>query len=199
MSETIDCRGSACPIPVLKTKEAIEKGTFQTVTVIVDNKASRENVKRFAEKAGCSVKVTEKDGTFYLDITKGKATKEKPKTLEKAKNVKGYTVLMASTHVGEDKGLGEILAKGFIKTFLNADPMPSKIILINTAVRFACKGADKEILSALKELNQRGVEILCCGTCLNYFNILDDLEIGIASNAYEVVQALANSDMVVRL
>ena len=199
----VDCRGQACPIPVLKTKEALSQLEEGEITVIVDNKASRENVKRFAQKEGCSVEVEEKDGLFYIKIIKGRAPEkrkeEKPEKggapVQKGKPV----VLIASSYVGEDPELGKILIKGFIKTFLNADPMPEKIVLINTAVKLACRGADEEILNALKELSERGVEIICCGTCLDYFGLLNQLEIGIASNAYDVVQSLVNAGSVIRL
>jgi len=198
---TVDCRGQACPIPVLKTKEALSSIEEGVITVIVDNKASRENVKRFAQKEGCSVEVEERDGLFYIKITKGtakgeeKVEEEKSETPEKQRP----TVLIASSYVGEDPELGKILIKGFIKTFLNADPMPKKIILINTAVKLACQGADEEILSALKELSEKGIEIICCGTCLDYFGLLDQLEVGVASNAYDVVQSLVNASSVIRL
>ncbi len=196
----VDCRGLACPVPVLKTKEALEKVAQGELLVIVDNKASRENVKRFAQKMGCSVEVEEKGGEYHIKIFKG-SLKEPRETenREGSSKEKVITVLIASSYVGEDKELGGILIKGFIKTFLNADPMPKRIILINTAVKLACKGADEEILSALKELQSKGVEIICCGTCLDYFKLLDHLEVGVASNAYDVVQALVNSDLVVRL
>ncbi|OMH40358.1 sulfurtransferase-like selenium metabolism protein YedF [Desulfurobacterium indicum] len=198
MEKTIDCTGLACPLPVLKTKEALEEIDEGIITVIVDNKAARENVKRFAQKQGCTVDVEEKDGLFYVKLIKG-YTCEIPQPEEEKEKTGNYAVLIASTYVGEDRELGEILIKGFIKTFLNADPLPKGIVLINTAVKLACKGGDREILEALKELQGKGVEIICCGTCLNFFNILDDLEVGIASNAYDVVQFLANADSVVRL
>ncbi len=192
----VDCRGLACPIPVLKTKEALEKG-IGNFTIIVDNKASRENVKRFVEKMGYSAHVEEKDGEFYIAVKVGQT---KAETEKKEAGEKGtYSVLITGTYVGEDEELGKILIKGFVKTFVNADPLPAKVILINTAVKFACRGADPEILEALEELKGKGVEVICCGTCLDYFNLLDDLKIGIASNAFDVVQSLANSGNVIRL
>ncbi len=197
---TVDCRGLACPVPVLKTKEALEKIGQGELLVIVDNKASRENVKRFAQKMGCSVEVEEKEGEYHIKIFKGSLKElQEVENRESFSKEKVITILIASSYVGEDKELGKILIKGFIKTFLNADPMPKRIILINTAVKLACKGADGEILSALKELQSKGVEIICCGTCLDYFKLIDHLEVGVASNAYDVVQALVNSDLVVRI
>ncbi|WP_163327950.1 sulfurtransferase-like selenium metabolism protein YedF [Desulfurobacterium thermolithotrophum] len=199
MSTIIDCKGLACPIPVMRTKKALESIENGAVTVIVDNKASRENVKRFAEKLGCKVEVEEKKGLYYITITKGKISKMASEETTKGEKSRNYAVLIASSYVGEDPELGKILIKGFIRTFVNADPLPKRIILINTAVKLACKGADSEILEALKTLKEKGVEIICCGTCLDYFSLLDNLEVGIASNAYDVVQALANADSVIRL
>ncbi|WP_456455142.1 sulfurtransferase-like selenium metabolism protein YedF [Thermovibrio sp.] len=197
---TVDCRGLACPVPVLKTKEALEKMEQGELLVIVDNKASRENVKRFAQRMGCSVEVEERNGEYYIKIVKGSlSSSEEVKEEKGSLGGRAITVLIASSYVGEDEELGKILIKGFIKTFLSADPMPKRIVLINTAVKLACKGADEEILSALKELQNKGVEIICCGTCLDYFKLLDNLEVGVASNAYDVVQALVNSDSVIRL
>ena len=198
MEKVVDCRGLACPVPVLKTKEALESVDSGVITVIVDNRASKENVKRFAEKAGCSVTVEEKEGLYYLKITKGEPI-AKEEVFKEEERKKNYVVFIASEYVGEDRELGKILIKGFIKTFLNADPLPAKMVLVNTAVKLACRGADEEILGALKELQQKGVEIICCATCLNYYNLLDELEIGVASNAYDVVQSLADADSVIRL
>ncbi|WP_457567696.1 sulfurtransferase-like selenium metabolism protein YedF [Desulfurobacterium sp.] len=199
MEKTIDCTGLACPLPVLKTKEALEEIEEGIITVIVDNKAARENVKRFAVKQGCTVETEEKNGLFYVKVIKGYTCEVPQPEKENKEKTGNYAVLIASTHVGEDKELGEILTRGFIKTFLNAEPLPKGIVLINTAVKLACKNGDREILEALKELQAKGVEIICCGTCLNYFNLLDDLEVGVASNAYDVVQFLANANSVIRL
>ncbi len=198
--KVVDCRGKACPIPVLEAKKALEEVNSGTITVLVDNKASKENVKRFAEKTGCTVEIVEENGVFKLRITKGTALNVQKESKKSGDRKTGnYAVLMASTYVGEDKELGKILTKGFIKTFVNADPLPSKIILINTAVKLACKDSEPEILDALKTLEEKGVEVICCATCLDYLNLLDELEVGAPSNAYDVVQALANSDSVIRL
>ena len=196
--KVVDCRGLACPVPVLKTKEALEELEEGTVKVIVDNKASKENVRRFAEKMGCSVKVEEKNGEFHITIKKGNVESEKEEKTG-GKGEKEVVVLVASTYVGEDRELGKILMRGFFNTFLNADPMPKKVILINTAVKFACGEVDEEVFNALSELSKRGVEIICCATCLNYFGLLDRVKVGVPSNAYDVVQAMVSADVVVRL
>jgi len=197
VEKSIDCKGLPCPEPVLKTKQALEEIEEGIITVIVDNKAAKENVSRFAKNKGCTVDAKEKGELFYITIAKGFTCTLPEQTSEKKTG--DYAVLIASTYVGEDKELGKILIKGFIKTFINAEPLPKGIVLINTAVKLTCKGADNEIIEALKELESKGVKIICCGTCLNYFNLLESLEVGEASNAYDVVQFLSNAKSVVRL
>lgn len=69
MSDTVDARGLSCPQPVILTKNAIEKGSFP-VEVIADNATSCENIKRMAEKNGCSVTLVEDDNEYKLTINK---------------------------------------------------------------------------------------------------------------------------------
>jgi TusA-related sulfurtransferase len=52
IEEKLDCRGLACPSPVLKTKEVLERGNVTRVSVLVDNSAAQENVSRFLSRMG---------------------------------------------------------------------------------------------------------------------------------------------------
>jgi TusA-related sulfurtransferase len=72
MEQKIDCRGLACPQPVLETKKALEAPGAEEILVIVDNPGSKENVRRFAESQGHEVSITEEKGIFELRIRKGK-------------------------------------------------------------------------------------------------------------------------------
>ena len=66
---TVDARGLSCPQPVILTRNAIQAGAFP-IEVLVETVTSRENVKRAAEKAGCTVQVDEVDGEFKLTLTR---------------------------------------------------------------------------------------------------------------------------------
>ena len=52
VEEKLDCRGFACPLPVLKVKEVIDRGDVTRVSVVVDNPAASENVSRFLGRMG---------------------------------------------------------------------------------------------------------------------------------------------------
>ena len=70
MSETVDARGLSCPVPVIKTKQALDAMTSGEITVLVDEEVAKENVSRLARSTGCEVGVTENDGEFSLTIRK---------------------------------------------------------------------------------------------------------------------------------
>ena len=67
--ERVDARGLSCPEPVILTRKALQKGG-NAYEILVDNVTSRENVTRFAEHAGYTVSVSEKDGEFTLALKK---------------------------------------------------------------------------------------------------------------------------------
>ena len=69
MSE-VDARGLSCPLPVIKTKEALEKTSDKQIIVIVDNATARDNVTRLAKSKKCSVTVEKKGDDYYLTINK---------------------------------------------------------------------------------------------------------------------------------
>jgi tRNA 2-thiouridine synthesizing protein A len=69
----IDVRGLACPIPVIRTKKALDEMPEGQVLTIVDNPASKENVLRLARAYGCEIKVEPSGQDFRLTITKRKA------------------------------------------------------------------------------------------------------------------------------
>jgi len=62
----VDVRGFSCPIPVVKTKKAIDENPDQPVTVLVETAVSRENVSRMAQSRGYSVKVEEVTDAYRL-------------------------------------------------------------------------------------------------------------------------------------
>jgi TusA-related sulfurtransferase len=69
MANTVDARGLSCPQPVLLARKAIQAGEFP-VEVLVETVTSRENVRRAAEKLGCSVQVKEAGDEFTLTLTR---------------------------------------------------------------------------------------------------------------------------------
>lgn len=67
----VDARGLSCPLPVVRTKEAVEKNPGAEIFVLVDNPAAKDNVTRMAEKMGRQVSVESTGLEFRLNLKKG--------------------------------------------------------------------------------------------------------------------------------
>jgi selenium metabolism protein YedF len=195
MTMEIDCRGLSCPQPVINTKKALEALAEGTVTVLVDNPESRENVRRFAASQGCEVVVSEKGGAYALTITK----KPGCDFSLQAGAAEGPTVVCITTNVfgkGSDE-LGAILMKAFLNTLWDHQPRPAKLIFVNAGVFLATEGSN--VLDSLELLDKEGVEILACGTCLAFFGVKEKLKVGKVSNMHEIVSSLMTAGRVINL
>jgi selenium metabolism protein YedF len=85
--------------------------------------------------------------------------------------------------------LGRILIQACINTISSLEPQPSAVIFYNGGVEFACEGSP--VLSALEEIEKKGIKILVCGTCLDYFSLKEKRKVGVASNMFEILSTLA--------
>jgi TusA-related sulfurtransferase len=115
----IDCRGLACPQPVITTKQALDQLKEGELVVIVDNASSCSNVERFAKSQGCQVEVERIEQDFSLHIHKASGKNEE-KTAKPDKNVEKVVVYINSHLLGGgDEALGSFLMKAFLKTLLD--------------------------------------------------------------------------------
>jgi selenium metabolism protein YedF len=197
MTKQIDCRGLACPKPVVNTKQALDEIEKGKLTVIVDNKNSLENITRLANNSGYNVKVKDRDGDFIIDIIK-KGKSKKTQGIQAQEASEKYVVFITSDRlgVGEER-LGEILIKAFLNTIWEAEQKPDKIVLMNNGVKLGTDGS--EVLETLELLEKEGVSIISCGTCLVYYGLTEKLKVGLASNMYEIVDILINSPKVIKI
>jgi selenium metabolism protein YedF len=203
MAKEIDVRGLPCPRPVISTKKALEEIKEGTITVLVDNPESKENVRRFAISQGCKVKVEEKEDIFHLEITKGRSGEkeeelgtETEKEFDKTMNADVVCITTDRFGTGSEE-LGEILMKAFLNTLWDYQPRPARLLFINSGVMLTIEGSD--VLDTLKLLEKEGVEIFSCSTCLAHYGIKDKLRIGKITNMYEMVDALLTAGKVVNI
>ncbi|MFO7774067.1 MAG: sulfurtransferase TusA family protein [Dehalococcoidia bacterium] len=123
MAQELDARGLNCPIPVVRTRKALEGMEEGEITVIIERLDGCENVRHFAESQGCKV--------------------------------------------------------------------------TNDGVRLTTEGS--EVLDSLKLLEEAGVQILSCGTCLEYYELKGKLEVGSVTNMYDTVESLLSATKVVKI
>jgi selenium metabolism protein YedF len=192
----IDCRGLACPQPVVTTKQALDQLKEGEMIVIVDNASSCNNVERFVQSQGCSVEIKEEGQDFYLHIQK-LGEKDKEEAIRSEEKIRKAVVYINSQFLGiGDEALGTILMRSFLKTLLDLETKPSRLILINSGVRLATEGS--EVLRTLQTLSEKGVEILSCGTCLDFYGLKEKLKVGKISNMYDIAQSLLEADHLIR-
>jgi selenium metabolism protein YedF len=191
----IDCRGLACPQPVITTKQALDRIQEGELIVIVDNTVSCNNVERFAQSQGCSVDIKEEGSDFHLRIQKGKSSR--PSELYQGeKKVKKVVVYINSQLMGiGEEALGAILMRSFLKTLLDIETKPSRLILVNSGVRLSSEGS--EVLETLQMLSEQGIEILSCRTCLDFYGLKEKVKVGKISNMYDIAQSLLEADHLV--
>ena len=207
---TVDAMGDACPIPVIKTKKALaELNGSGELEVFVDNEIAVQNVSKMAANAGgdvASEQISEGkyrvairlagDGTAGERDTEEKAEeKQAEKTAEKEK--KHTIVVVSSDRMGSGNDeLGKVLIKGFIFAVTQLDELPEQMLFYNGGAVLTCEGADT--LEDLKNLEAQGVEILTCGTCLDYYGLKEKLQVGSVTNMYAIVEAMNRADKIIR-
>lgn len=197
----LDCRGLACPEPVIRTRRAIEEmDKGDTLRVAVDAEAARDNVCRMSEHLGCKVAVEERAGQFLLSLCKEGATETAAPSPAEMQTCGGASqiLLIASRHMGRGADeLGTILMRAFLKTLVESPTRLERMFFINSGIHLTTAGS--ESLETLRDLEGRGTEILSCGTCLDYYGRKDDLAVGRVTNMYDIVEALLTSSRVVTI
>ncbi len=187
----IDCRGLACPGPVITTKKALEELAAGRITVIVDNEVAKTNVVKFATANGLSAAVEAKDGHHYISIVKGagpQVAAASPATGTADAGGAVYLITQETLGHGSPE-LGAVLIKAFMTTLLEIKPQPQTLLFMNSGVKLTV--ARSPVLEQLTTLAGRGVAILACGTCLDYYQRKADLAVGEITNMYTIVETIS--------
>ncbi|SFR00073.1 sulfurtransferase-like selenium metabolism protein YedF [Desulfoscipio geothermicus] len=187
--KTVDCRGLACPQPVINTKKAIEEPGVASVTTIVDNDVARQNVTLFARNAGYTVTEKQADGAFHLTIDRQESAPARetvPDGKPVTPAVTGAPVYFITTNsLGQGSpDLGHVLMKSLFTTLAAMDPPPAALLFLNTGVFLTCDGSP--VLEQLEKLHAAGTAVLSCGTCLEYYKLKDKLQLGNISNMFDI-------------
>lgn len=198
MSPIIDARGKACPTPVIMAKKAISAGE-STFTVLVDNTTAVENLKRLAGNQGFDAAVTEQGGAFHLAFVRtGCAACEEAVNSPLPAPGGDWAVFVGRDIIGDgDRELGTNLMRMFFYTLSQGEDKPGAVLFMNAGVKLPT--LDEQVAEHLKTLSAVGVEILVCGTCLNFYGLTDRLRVGTVSNMYDIVTRMQKAGKVVSL
>lgn len=196
--EVLDCRGLACPEPVMRCRNLMKEARAEAVRVLVDNVAACENVSRFLEKNGYAVTAAQEGESLWavsgaasapLAGGEGKVAAAAPGTKT--------AVLITTEHLGSgDDGLGEKLMGNFLATLPDLGESLWRIILLNGGVKLAVTPGKS--LDSLKALEKAGVSVLVCGTCLSFYGLMEAKQVGETTNMLDVITSLGLADKVIR-
>lgn len=190
----VNAIGDVCPIPVVKTKKAMQElNGAGTIEVLVDNEIAVTNVTKMASAAGGTVtseKLADKEYKIVIEVSGENAACE-------ACEEENLVVVISSDRMGSgNDALGKVLIKGFIFAVTQLDKLPKTMLFYNGGATLTAEGSDS--LEDLKHLEEQGVEILTCGTCLNYYELTDKLQVGGVTNMYTIVEKMAGADKIIQ-
>ena len=204
MEQTINCRGMACPLPVINAKKAMEAFSEDGfLTVQVDNETAVQNLTRLADHKGFGVSSSqngEKDYEVRIAVKAGAAPvpgEEELLTCTLPASGKGTVVILSADTMGTgDEVLGRKLMNAFIFALKNQDTLPDKVICYNSGARLTTE--NEKAIEDLKDLAAAGVTVMTCGTCLDFYGLKEKLQVGIISNMYDIVEAQTSAAKVIR-
>jgi len=192
MKKIVDARGLACPEPVVRTKQALDSRETSEVLTIVDNKTALENVSRLVKTLNLESAIDEQEGSYYINIVKDDLLPEK-------EAMGGSTVVLVKSNVlgqGNDQ-LGGMLMKSFMYTLTQMEGEIKTLIFLNSGVLLTTAGS--ELIDHIKLLESNGVEIISCGTCLEFYGLVDKLQVGAVGNMYGIAEEMFHASKVIVL
>ena len=189
MPETLnlDCKGLACPQPVIQVKKALDSIAEGTVTAVVDNETARENISLFAKNAGYEASAEKSGQDYRITITKGRAgnVNREREVADPQPGKPPMVYLITSNLLGQGSpDLGQVLMKSLLVTLNEMNPAPMALLFLNSGVMSACE--ESPALEQLQSLSAKGVTMISCGTCLDYYKLKEKLKVGRVGNMLDI-------------
>jgi len=199
----VNAAGKQCPIPVVEATRALRAMTEPgTLEVLVDNEIAVQNLARMAAGHQLVAKAEKRGEALFavtMEVTNpmGEAPAEEVE-MTCIPDLRGNLVVAVDTDVmgrGSEE-LGRTLMKGFLFAVSQLPELPATILLYNGGAKLSVEGSDS--LEDLKNMEAQGVEILTCGTCLNFYGLTEKLSVGSVTNMYTIVEKLAGAGKVMK-
>ena len=194
----LDCRNLNCPEPLLRTKKALgELKIGESLEILVNDVAPRENIKRFLSKNGFEAQISQAGADTLIKTVKTDELKDESIDdiyCDVTAPKRGKVIFLNEEQCGSGP-IGKSLLAKFLGAALSLDEKPVKVICVNNAVHITTNRGH-ECFEAIKKLNEAGAEILSCGSCLEGYKLVDKLAIGEISNAYEIMDVLSKYEVI---
>lgn len=196
---TVDARGQICPKPLILTKQALKDSAVgASIIVLVDNETSCQNVERFLRDNGMAPDITRAGAVFSIAVTKRapELTVADAEAYCAAAPAGSYVVSLAADVIGRGPTeLGAVLMKGFLATLKELTPPPSHLIFYSSGILLTLD--DSPHVDAIRAIEARGVKVLVCGTCADWYGKKADIHVGTVSNMLTILEALAGAGKII--
>ncbi|RMF47110.1 MAG: sulfurtransferase-like selenium metabolism protein YedF [Deltaproteobacteria bacterium] len=189
----IDCRDMPCPGPLKALRKLVEECPGEPVRLLVRSDTARHGIESEAREVGLSVVAQHLEEGYALELRPLDGAADAPG----ADAAERCIVLVTSDQLGQgDEGLGRLLMKNFLGTLLELETLPWRMIFLNSGVRLTTR--DSDVTEPLGRFVEKGVEILSCGTCLDYYNLKNRLAVGRVGTMRETVESLSMAGRIIR-
>ena len=189
----IDAIGDKCPLPVIKTKNALKEIESGVLEVLVDNEISMENVEKMCLEKKLSYSIVKDNNIYKISIVKTDDNKKE----NSEENTLGTVIVIDSDEMGKgDPKLGKALMKAFIYTLTELETLPETIILYNKGVFLVAEGSDS--IEDLEKLSSLGVNIFSCGACVNFYELVEKVKIGSVTNMYNILNLQTKAKRIIK-
>ncbi len=200
--KTVDACGLRCPQPLMLAKKALETmAEGQRLRVLIDNEISRDNLIRFLRDHGMAPVLSFDAGVYALELEKvvgATSLADAAAYCSPDRPPSGAVIVINNHGMGSgSEELGKILLQACVNTLGEVSPLPSAILCYNSGIFVAAEGAPT--VPALADLVDRGVTLLVCGTCVDYFDLKGKIAAGTISNMYDILQQLSIAERIITL
>lgn len=199
--KNLDCRGLPCPQPVILCRAAAEDGVQRWKFWWTMSLPWRMYGAFWAARGYAVACESGEKGCWRLTARAENTGAAEPLARraavpDKAGELKTLVLITTETIGRGDESLGSKLMGNFLTTLPELGPRLWRLILINGGVKLATKPGPA--LEALRGLEQNGVGVLVCGTCLAHYGLSADKAVGETSNMLDIVTSLDLADKIIR-
>lgn len=200
----VDTKGEKCPVPIIETRKALkESQKGEAIQVLTDNKTAFSNISRYLADNKIKFSASETKGVWTFTIINEKGFSDTTRAEEYCEATVPdfkpgeFAVVISSELMGMgDDELGRKLMKSFFVALSCLDTMPSSVMFYNSGVKLTV--TDSPVIDILSEIEDKGVELLICGTCVDHFKLGSRIKVGKISDMYIITDKLSKTGNIIK-
>ena len=197
---TVDARGQICPKPLIMTKQALDAAAVgATLAIVVDSETAAQNIERYLRDNGMVPQVQREGAEFRIGVAKATAalaSTDAESYCGSTPAAGNYIVTLAADVIGRGPAeLGAMLMTGFLATLKELTPAPSHLVFYSSGILLAVDGSPH--LEAIRAIEARGIKVLVCGTCADWYQKKAEIHVGTVSNMLTILETMTAASKII--